>query len=774
MRLSTKLFCVLAFLMAATAVFPQERKLGTWKMYFPYTSSSGVVDCGDRIFSAGAQSIFSCNKATGVIQTYDKSSGLNDVSVNSLNYDPTTKFLVIVYSNSNIDLIQNFTDVYNIPDIKEASTNGAISINSVSFYNGQAYLSTNQGISVIDLNKKEIVSTYVIGSNGQQVKVSGTTSDGINIYAATDEGVKYAPFLAPNLQDFNTWALFGPAQGLPTKAASFILAYNNRIYAVIPFGNSSDTLYQYNGTFWAPAFYTSPDHITSLSAVNGILYFSVWDTTYQGWLGKIDTSGNITYNPSQKHVRPLNWFESNGVSWESDYFNGLFKNNQGNIENIIPDGPFTSSVFHLDVSGGLVCVAPGSVDDTWTNGYNRAGFFIYSNNMWNNYNQYNVSQLTDNWVDFVCVANIPSKGKTYFGSFYAGLTEVDNTNRAIAQYDQYSGPPCLLEGAVGDPARTKISAMTSDANGNLWMSNTYATHPVKVLKADNTWTDFPIPVTGVVIRKMIIDQNNQLWASMRPQGVLVLSYGNDINNPTPVSKVLDASTGNGALPSADVYSLAEDKDGNIWVGTTQGIAVFYCPGSVLTSGGCDASQIKVSNNGYIGYLFGTENVRAIAVDAANRKWVGTINGVWLVSSDGKTQLLNFNKDNSPMPANQVTDIAIDDVTGEVYIGTVGGLVSYQGDAIGECVDCKDALVYPNPVKHDYTGPIAIKGLTDNAYVKITDATGTLVFQGTANGTQMIWDGNGYKGERAKSGVYFVFSSTSLGKEKKVAKILLMN
>ena len=133
-----------------------------------------------------------------------------------------------------------------------------------------------------------------------------------------------------------------------------------------------------------------------------------------------------------------------------------------------------------------------------------------------------------------------------------------------------------------------------------------------------------------------------------------------------------------------------------------------------------------------------------------------------------------NTDNSPLPDNQITDIAIDDNTGEVFIATLGGLVSYQGDALGVCNDCEGALVYPNPVKPGYDGPIAIKGLAEDAYVKITDISGTLVYQGKANGTQMIWNGRGYKGERAKSGVYLVFSSTDLGKEKQVAKILIAN
>lgn len=319
--------------------------------------------------------------------------------------------------------------------------------------------------------------------------------------------------------------------------------------------------------------------------------------------------------------------------------------------------------------------------------------------------------------------------------------------------------------------------MTSDRFGNVWIGNAGATKPVKMISADGTWREFSIPQSFSLMKRMLIDQNGQLWAPIRRsgEGILVWSNNGTPDDPSDdASRILTSGNGNGGLPDPIVYSIAEDKEGNIWAGTSQGIGVFYCSGSVLTSYGCDADQIKVERDGYIGYLFGTESVRAIAVDAANRKWIGTTNGLWLISADGKTELLKFNVDNSPLPSNQITDIAIDEETGEVFIGTLGGLVSYQGDAIAVCNDCDGALVYPNPVKPGYDGPIAVKGLADDAYVKITDVSGTLVFQGKANGTQMIWDGKGYNGNRAKSGVYLVFSSTDLGKEKRVAKILIAN
>ncbi len=771
----SKSFFVAAFILGfGSVLFAQERALGTWKLFMPYGSSLGVFDAGDKVYSAAEKSVFSYEKSTGTIQIYDKATGLNDISIKTANYDPETKVLVIAYNNSNIDLIYNGTDVYNIPDIKNKAVTGVLSINSVSFFNGNAYISSDVGISVINLSKKEISNTYIIGSSGGQVKVYSTSADNSTIYAATDEGVKSAPLNSPNLQNFNSWHLYTSAEGIPASSASYVACYNQNAYAVIKgAGAANDTLYQFSNGAWS-AKYSYTDHsFTSLNVVGNNLYFTLWNTTNaSGKNGKIDVSGVVTVNDAQ-HPRPMGWFESNGISWEAEQWGGLIKNSNGNLERIVPDGPGSANAYYLEIKDNILRVAPGGVDDYWGYQFIFDGFFTYQNYKWSAANGSTNSALS-NVFDIIAVATPSSGAKTYWGSFSAGLIEVDNTTGSMIRYDKTNS---ILEGDAGDPQRTKITNMVVDKFDNVWMGNAGANKAIKVIKPDGTWKEFSVPYFISDIKRIVIDQNNQLWAPLRRSGsgLLVWSYNETIDDPSDdKNRLLVAGAGSGGLPDATTNCVAEDKDGNIWVGTEQGIAVFYCPGSVLTSNGCDADQIKVERDGYIGYLFGAESVRAITVDAANRKWVGTTNGVWLISADGKKELLKFNIDNSPLPDNQISDIKIDNQTGEVFFATSGGLASYQGDAIADCSDCDNALVYPNPVKPDYDGPIAIKGLTENAYVKITDIGGTLIYQGKANGSQMIWDGKGYNGSRAKSGVYLVFSSTDLGKEKRVAKILLAN
>jgi hypothetical protein len=193
--------------------------------------------------------------------------------------------------------------------------------------------------------------------------------------------------------------------------------------------------------------------------------------------------------------------------------------------------------------------------------------------------------------------------------------------------------------------------------------------------------------------------------------------------------------------------------------------VFYPPS-------LEPQKIIISQEGAFQYLLETEVVTAITVDGANRKWIGTENaGVFLFSADGQEQLLHFTAENSPLFSNNIYAITIDGKTGQVYIGTDKGLLSYQGDAVEGEEECSDVEVYPNPVSSGYAGPIAIKGVAANSTVKITDVSGNLVFETQALGGQAVWYGANLSGERVSTGVYLVFAMDQEGEETCTAKLL---
>jgi hypothetical protein len=173
------------------------------------------------------------------------------------------------------------------------------------------------------------------------------------------------------------------------------------------------------------------------------------------------------------------------------------------------------------------------------------------------------------------------------------------------------------------------------------------------------------------------------------------------------------------------------------------------------------------------YLFKGQNVNSIAVDGADRKWVATKNGVFLIGSDGEKIIYRFTEDNSPLLSSDVKKITIDGKTGEVYFATLKGVCSFRSTATEGGETNEDVLVFPNPVPPGFTGTIAIRGLVNNAIVKITELDGRLVYQTRALGGQVVWDGKNYRGQKISSGVYLVLVNDDGRKEHIATKIFFI-
>ncbi len=766
----------LSLLIYMTGGLSAQQPIGTWQTYLPWGSATQVVQSPDRIYCASPYSVFYIEKSDGSINTLTKSNGLSDAGVSCIGYNTAMNTLVIAYTNSNIDLLVNGTDIYNIPDIKNAIITGSKNINSITMIGSYAYLATDLGISVLDLGQQQIMSNYIIGSTGISVKVNSIASDGVTLFAATAEGVKSAPLSSPDLQDYTVWTIYNASLGLPTgEAASLVGQLNGKFYAVV-----SDTLYVDSAAGFAKIRYDSTWSYQSLCNTGGDLYACQWGGSYFGRLLQIQPSGNIAVISPANSPRPLQVTIDGNTDWIADDWNGLVKyNNFTSPQESSPDGPPDLGGFRMVVSNHtLYMAAGGTVGGEYDDGIgDPSGPIIYNQVQWKSYPINSYGQIS-NCTDLVDVAVDAVNQKAYYASLAGGLVEVDyGPNFNIIKYDP-TNTNGVLKYDYG--TTTQIMSLALDPAGNLWMSNKEAPNVLVLKTVDGQWTSFHLntSISPLRIRKMLVDANGYIWMGDRFGGMIVYNPGQNITDPSDdqIITMPGPGTGNGNLSNGSVWSIASDNEGNVWVGTNVGISTYYCAGSLFyTPGqvGCDATWIKVNQGGYIGYLFSTEIVQALAVDGADRKWVGTTNGVWLISADGTTQLLHFTSDNSPLPNNNILDMAIDQQSGEVWIGTDGGIVSYQGDAILGASTKGDALVYPNPVKSSYTGPIAIKGLVENAYVKITDASGILVYQGQANGGQMIWNGQGYSGNKVSTGIYTVYADAADGSQHNVGKIIFI-
>lgn len=748
--------------------------IGEWRTHLTYQNAFDITDSGDKIYCTAVSTFFSYDKATGSINQFDKTNGLSETGVSQVAYDTLTQVLVVAYESANIDLIKGNT-IINISDIKRKNIIGDNKIYDIFFRDSLAYLSTGFGIVVLDLVREEVDDTYIIGDNGNNLKVNSFTADSNRFYAATATGVKAALINSPFLSNFQVWEDQGNGVGLPVTEATDIEFYEGAVYVVV----HDTSIFKKGVSNWALHYTTDDKSIMDITASGGyLLSAEVKDGTVSSAITRIEADGT-TLSVTPQNVLQANkaLLDNNNTLWIADVFSGLLKANSFQsppTEKIAPNGPSTETVSNISINNNEVWVATGGVTPSFIVSNSRRGFYSFIDGTWNSYNEFNFPGL-DTVEDVFSVFVHPTNGKVYFGAFSVGLIEFDNTTKTYKIYDETN---TTLGGKQGFEEQVNVGDITLDDNGNLWLANTESLSPLVVLKPDGSSRSFtPSPsVDGGWVSQVIVDDFNQVWGVISrsgSQGLVVLNYGNDIDGGQASYKVLTNSAGNGNLPTNNTLCIAKDLDGEIWVGTDEGVVVFFCPSLMFSNQGCDGQQILVEQDGFAGFLLESEKINTIAIDGANRKWIGTDNGVFLLSQDGTEQIAFFDEDNSPLLSNSVSDIEINQECGEVFIATDKGIISYRSDATEGGETHSNVKVFPNPVRSDYQGPIAIKGLVEDADVKITDVNGHLIYQTQALGGQAIWDGRNPDGVRAKTGVYLVFSANDDGSESFVTKLVMI-
>ncbi len=765
--------------------YAQNSAIGAWNEHLPYIHGKIVADGNNKVFCATDDGLFAYLKEDFSLQRYSKLSGLNDFGVSTIEYSSTYKTLIIAYSNSNIDLVNDNGSVYNLSDIKRKNIPGNKEINNIMVKDRFAYLACGFGIVVVDLQKQEIKDTYHVTSDSISNKVWEVTADANWFYAATDKGVYRAPVTNPNLSNFNVWSLtFSiPASGYFNLIESFAGNIIANFVKTDASGNyNADTLFSStNGITWMSNSPSMPNQNQNFSlrvSNNSLLVTNNYSVSvFDGNFSRIQfLDGNVYANTQTRDA----FKDAQQTMWVADKEQGLIKWNGQSVEKIYPDGPVSSLVSDIEIRNGVLWVTHSGKDPKWSNSYRSASISKLKNNSWSSFTKQNVVAIdTTGFFDNMSLAVDRSDPEHVFiGSAGDGLMDFYSTNTQ-KYYRDYNS---TLLPMVGNPGQVKVQGLSYDDAGNLWAVNSGVASFVNVLLTTGQWKRYSFP--GVInanpfAGELFVDSYNQIWVQIYgngADGLFVLNTNGTPGNPSDdQSKLLNGSAGTGNLPDINVYCMAEDLDGQLWLGTAKGIAVIYSPSAVFSGGNYDAQQILIKQDNSYQYLLETEIVTAIAVDGANRKWVGTqSSGLYLFSPDGQSEVHHFTPDNSPLFSNTITAISIDKITGKVFIGTDKGLVSYQSDAIEGGEACGNIIVYPNPVRQNYDGPIAIQGVVSNSNIKITDVSGTLIYEGKALGGQAIWTGRNFAGERAQTGVYLVFSTDDEGTNSCVTKLLLIN
>ena len=542
----------------------------------------------------------------------------------------------------------------------------------------------------------------------------------------------------------------------------------------------TDTIFEKYQNQWKkfPGSHLGPNHHIksfgdTLVIVSAYSYMYYWNNMTDSFIAYEYPIDGTIITPQPNDLI----FDKNNAAWIADNTQGLIKSSKPwSYTPIKVSGPPSEYAYSMSASQGRLWVASGGVESNWGNRYLKRGIYEFYNENWSAYNSHNTPTF-DTIVDVLKVAiNPQNANEVYVASWGKGVIQMKNG--IISNVFNTTNSP--LQEAVNYPGFIGVAGLAYDQEGNLWVTNTANPNALHMMNPGGKWKTFSLSplVSSDVVGDLVIDHYNQKWIIMpRGHGIIVYNDNNTIDNVfDDQKKRLNQVIGNGELPSSGVYSLAVDREGEVWVGTDKGVAVFYSPGLVFSGDNFDAQQIYIEQEGISQYLLESETVTAIAIDGANQKWFGTRNaGVFLMSDDGTKQIHHFTQENSPLLSNNIFSIAIDGQSGEVFFGTENGIVSFRGEATEGMDYQQDTVqVFPNPVRPGYNGPIAINGLYQDADIRISDAIGNVVYEGKAQGGQAVWNGKNYNGERVMTGVYFVFSSNEDGTYTKVAKILFIH
>jgi len=776
---------ILVTILSAVCTFAQTA-IGEFRSHVSMNSFLSVAADDETVYAASNNGLFLLDKTTiydadPEFSIWTKVEGLSDIDIVKIHCDRENNVMIICYDNGNIDVIRN-DKLVNIRDVKDKSMSGSKRLKNCRTFGNIAYLVYPFGIVMIDLDKLVISDTWFTKRENQVVPTDVLIWNQ-QCYVSTEEGLFSMSVSSPMISDFSQWEKLKPwnvSQLVQTSGRLFVVKEH-----VAEMQGSQDSLFVMSPDGWTFTGKTSSSipYLTNQGDTTVVCY---WDG-----VELLDVDAERLYYSS--------WYEAGyypnareGILdgqniWVADHSYGLVQINIPYFSRRFfkAPGPYADYVEGLAAQNGVVAVVHGSrkgstafspayhhpavswfQNQTWA--YNSEDFLTYDTNM----RTYDLTTIAINPLD---------ETEWSVASWGNGIFKCKN-HQVVAHYNAANS---LLD-SVSD-GKTFVSGLQYDSKGNLWMTNSYSNKMLKMLEPNGTWHAYNITVgvvsnnvNEVVAEQLLVDSHGYKWvnfprdATYNRYHLVAFSdngtydnYGDDRLARIDMNVAAEVS-------SSSVYCMAEDLDGEIWIGTDKGVKVIYYPEKVFT-GNSYPRNILLEQDGYVSVLFEYEQVTAIAVDGANRKWIGTSKaGVFLMSENGQEQLLHFTAEDNPLFSNQIESICIDQLSGEVFFATAKGLVSYRSTATAGFETYEENLVYPNPVPHGYAGMVAVSGLKSNSLCKITDSAGRLVWQGYSHGGQLVWDGKDHYGNRPATGVYYVMVSDEDGKEKIVTKFVFIN
>lgn len=736
----------------------------SWQGYFSFNEIKDISEGATAVFAASENALFSKNATSNLLTTTTTVEGLSGQTISAVYHSEAFKKTIVGYENGLLIVI-NETDgtlLKKVDIINKQLPSNLKKINHFMEHNGLVYVSCDFGIVQFNLTTSQFGDTYFIGENGVEVSVKQTAFFNGFIFAATSSGIRRANSTSPNLIDFSQWPAINNGEW------SSIETLDAELIAI----NTTGNIHRYNSNTFV-GFLQLQQPSTDMRAVNNSLFITTPNTIFV-YNNQMVLSRQISN--TQVLSDKLNFSCATSVDdliYIGTKENGLFSGalSSGSVfENNTPKGPTRNNIFSVDVTPNSLWAVYGDYD-LFYNPYNLDSYGIskYSNSAWLNipYEEvFDAKSITR------IVINPSNENQVYASSFFSGLLKIENdVPTFLFDYTNSGLETLTTEGPTYFDVR--INGTAFDKSGNLWVTNSRIKNGLKVLRTSGQWQTYPISTIldnpeATNFSNIAIDKNSTKWIGTSKDGVV--GFNESLNTFKKMTFGADA----GNLPTTDVRAVAVDTKNQLWIGTTKGLRVLSNVNNFQSENQLKANPIIIVEEDLAQELLYEQFITAIVVDGANNKWIGTADsGVFMVSPNGQETKYHFTINNSPLPSNVVNDIKINSATGEVFIATNKGMVSFKGIATDANDDLSNVYVYPNPVRPGFSGTVKIAGLIDKANVKITDIEGNLVHETTAEGGTIEWDTSAFGKYKVASGVYMIFIAAQDGSETKVKKVMII-
>jgi hypothetical protein len=751
---------------------------GQWRLHVPNQQCVDVVYGDGSIFSAYEMGLVEFDLSAHELSSVTSVNGLSDIQISSLCFVNSSKALVIGYENGNIDIYKN-NRIVNVPALRLAQIPGSKKINSIIERNGEVFLATDIAVILLDVNKKEIRDTWYPASGNVSVLDLEIRND--TIFALTPNALYTGIRSNIALSDPAQWKKDQRLVELSTEEYKHIELANQELFVIRsdkPYG--ADTLYRLTSSGAVSVLDPlSSIQLNNMQCQNDKLIISFFDG-----VKSLDPKTGVLatlvgdYYQFGAYPRPNKVINEGNVLWIADNTSGLVKLENGYFSTARMEGPSKSDFYRMDWFNDRLVIAGGGLSGKSVT-FNGSGLQVFEGEKWYLRDRNNMQLWSGkNIWDYLCTAIDPTDKNTIaVGTFSELPLSIMRQGEQVT--DLFTPSNSTLKYSSGG-IWSLVSDLQYDLSGNLWVVNGYSDQPLNVYTKDQKWLSFDC---GAVAKnkfsgKLVVDYEGNKWFSLEGSGIFGYNDNSTVTDPSD-DRCVQLNTGkfSGDLPSDHVTAIAVDFDNEIWIGTDNGFAVLYnSEGSFEASPGeYNATRLKLDYEGNVEYVLGNTSITDIEVDGGNRKWIGTANsGIAVLSPNGMEIIHQFTTENSPLISNTILDMEFNQNTGELFIATDRGLISYRSDASIGDPNYSEVKVFPNPVRPGFDGVITIQGIQYDSDIKITDVAQNLIYKTTSNGGTATWNGKTMNGDRVPTGVYLIWTAANEEKGRKVGKVLVVN